>query len=140
MALRLSPTGRNITLKLRRILIIDDEFPVGYLIKINFEAEGYEAVLALSGEEGLEKAKASRPDLITLDVLMPEMDGFEVMEALKKDEALNSIPVMMISVVDEVGKKRGMELGAVDYLLKPIDFDNLLDRVRCLEIDNSPPR
>jgi len=139
MALRPSPTGRNITLKLRRILIIDDEFPVGYLIKINLEAEGYEAVIALSGEEGLEKAKANPPDLITLDVLMPEMDGFEVMEALKKDEALNSIPVMMISVVDEVGKKRGMELGAVDYVLKPIDFDNLLDRVRCLEIDNSPP-
>ncbi len=138
MALRPSPTGRNITLKLRRILIIDDDFPAGYLIKINLEAEGYEAVLALSGEEGLEKAKTNPPDLITLDVLMPEMDGFEVMEALKKDEALNSIPVMMISVVDEVGKRRGMELGAVDYLLKPIDFDNLLDRVRCLEIDNSP--
>jgi len=139
MALRPSPTGRNITLKLRRILIIDDEFPVGYLIKINLEAEGYEATLALSGEEGLEKAKASPPDLITLDVLMPEMDGFEVMEVLKRDEVLNSIPVMMISVVNEVRKKKGMELGAVDYLLKPIDFDNLLDRVRCLEIDNSPP-
>jgi len=139
MALRPSPTGRNITLKLRRILIIDDEFPVGYLIKINLEAEGYEATLALSGEEGLEKAKANPPDLITLDVLMPEMDGFEVMEVLKRDEVLNSIPVMMISVVNEVRKKKGMELGAVDYLLKPIDFDNLLDRVRCLEIDNSPP-
>ena len=139
MALRPSPTGRNITLKLRRILIIDDEFPVGYLIKINLEAEGYEATLALSGEEGLEKAKASPPDLITLDVLTPEMDGFEVMEVLKRDEVLNSIPVMMISVVDEVRKKKGMELGAVEYLLKPIDFDNLLDRVRCLEIDNSPP-
>nr|NIO18121.1 hypothetical protein [bacterium] len=67
MALRPSPTGRNITLKLRKILIIDDDFPVGYLIKINLEAEGYEAILALSGEEGLEKAKASPPDLITLD-------------------------------------------------------------------------
>jgi len=123
----------------RRILIIDDEFHVAYLIKINLEAEGYEVVLALSGEEALEKAKASPPDLITLDVLMPEMDGFEVMEALKRDERLNSIPVIMISVINEIRKKRGMEMGATDYLLKPIDFDNLLGRMRCLEMDKSPP-
>jgi len=126
-------------MKLRKILIIDDDFPVGYLIKINLEAEGYEATLALSGEEGLEKAKASPPDLITLDVLMPEMDGFKVLETLKKDEALNSIPVMMISVVNGIRKKRGMGMGAADYLFKPIDFDNLLDRMRYLEMDKSPP-
>ena len=126
-------------MKFRKILIIDDDFPVGLLIKINLEAEGYEAILALSGEEGLEKAKASPPDLITLDVLMPEMDGFEVLEALKRDEALNSIPVMMISVVNGIRKKKGMKMGAADYLLKPIDFDNLLDRMRCLEIDKSSP-
>jgi len=126
-------------MKFRRILIIDDDFHVGYLIKINLEAEGYETALALSGEEGLEKAKASTPDLITLDVLMPEMDGFEVLESLKRDEALNSIPVMMISVVNEIRKKKGMKMGAVDYLLKPIDFDNLLDRMRSLEMDKSPP-
>jgi len=126
-------------MKLRKVLIIDDEFPVGYLIKINLEAEGYEAVLALSGEEALEKARASPPDLITLDVLMPEMDGFEVLKALKREETLNSIPVMMISVVDETRKKRGIQMGAEDYLLKPIDFDNLLSKIRCLEMDKSPP-
>jgi len=125
-------------MKLRKILIIDDEFPVGYLIKINLEAEGYEATLALSGEEGLEKAKASPPDLITLDVLMPEMDGFQVLEALKRDEELNSVPVIIISVVNEMRRKRGIEMGAADYLLKPIDFDNLLNRIRCLETDKSP--
>jgi len=122
-------------MKLRKVLIIDDEFPVGYLIKINLEAEGYEAVLALSGEEALEKARASPPDLITLDVLMPEMDGFEVLKVLKREEALNSIPVMMISVVDETRKKRGIQMGAEDYLLKPIDFDNLLNKIRCLEME-----
>jgi len=126
-------------MKLHKILIVDDDFHVGYLIKINLEAEGYEVVLALSGEEGLEKARASPPDLITLDVLMPEMDGFEVLGVLKRDGALNSIPVIMISVVNEIRKKRGMEMGATDYILKPIDFDNLLDRMRCLEMDNSPP-
>jgi len=126
-------------MKLRKILIIDDEFPVGYLIKINLEAEGYEAVLALSGEEALEKARASPPDLITLDVLMPEMDGFEVLKALKRDEDLNSIPVMMISVIDGIRKKKGMAMGAVDYLFKPIDFDNLLNKIRSLEMDKSPP-
>jgi len=124
-------------MKFRRILIIDDDFHVGYLIKINLEAEGYETVLALSGEEALEKAKANRPDLITLDVLMPEMDGFDVLRVFKGDKTLKSIPVMMISVVNEIRKKRGMKMGAADYLLKPIDFDNLLDRVRCLEIGES---
>jgi len=123
-------------MKLRKILIIDDEFPAGYLIKINLEAEGYEAILALSGEEALEKARTSAPDLITLDVLMPEMDGFEVLEALKRDEALNSIPVMMISVINGIRKKRGIQMGAVDYLFKPIDFDNLLNKIRSLEKDN----
>jgi len=123
-------------MKLRKILIIDDEFPVGYLIKINLEAEGYEAILALSGEEALEKARTSAPDLITLDVLMPEMDGFEVLEALKRDEALNSIPVMMISVINGIRKKRGIQMGAVDYLFKPIDFDNLLNKIKSLEMDN----
>ncbi|MFB0526683.1 MAG: PleD family two-component system response regulator [bacterium] len=126
-------------MKLRKILIIDDEFPVGYLIKINLEAEGYEANLALSGEEALEKARASPPDLITLDVLMPEMDGFEVLRALKKDEALSSIPVLMISVINGIRKKRGIKMGAADYLFKPIDFDNLLDRMRCVEMDKGPP-
>ncbi|MBA7522410.1 Alkaline phosphatase synthesis transcriptional regulatory protein PhoP [subsurface metagenome] len=126
-------------MKRRKILIIDDEFPAGYLIKINLEAEGYEAVLALSGEEALEKARTSAPDLITLDVLMPEMDGFAVLEALKRDEALNSIPVMMISVINGIRKKRGIQMGAVDYLFKPIDFDNLLDKIRGLEMDKSPP-
>jgi len=126
-------------MKLRKILIIDDEFPVGYLIKINLEAEGYEVALALSGEEALEKARASPPDLITLDVLMPEMDGFEVLRVLKRDEALNSIPVMMISVVNGMRKKRGIQMGAADYLLKPIDFENLLSKMRRLEMDKSPP-
>ena len=124
-------------MKFRKVLIIDDDFHVGYLIKINLEAEGYETVLALSGEEGLEKVRANRPDLITLDVLMPEIDGFEVLLALKIDKALKSIPVMMISVVNEIRKKRGLKMGAADYLLKPIDFDNLLDRMRRLEIGES---
>ena len=125
-------------MKLRKILIIDDEFHTGYLIKINLEAEGYEVFLALSGEEGLEKAKTSTPDLITLDVLMPAMDGFEVLQALKRDKGLNLIPVIMISVVNGIRKKKGIKMGAADYLLKPIDFDNLLNRVRCLETDKSP--
>jgi len=124
---------RRIRMKLRKILIIEDEFTVGYLIKLNLEAEGYEVILALSGEEGLEKAKANSPDLITLDVLMPEMDGFQVLGILKRDERLNSVPVIMISVVNEIRKKRGLEMGAADYLLKPIDFDNLLNRIIRLE-------
>ena len=120
-------------MKLRKILIIDDEFHTGYLIKINLETEGYKVFLALSGEEGLEKAKASTPDLITLDVLMPGMNGFEVLQALKRDKGLNLIPVIMISVVNGIRKKKGIKMGAADYLLKPIDFESLLNRMRGLE-------
>ena len=126
-------------MKLRKILIIEDEFTAAYLIKVNLEAEGYEVILALGGEEGLEKARANAPDLITLDVLMPKMDGFQVLGTLKTDEGLNSVPVIMISVVNEIRRKRGLEMGAADYLLKPIDFDNLLNRIRCLEMGESPP-
>ncbi len=126
-------------MKLRKVLIVEDEFHVGYLIKINLEAEGYEVILALGGQEGLEKARASPPDLITLDVLMPEMDGFRVLQALKRERALSLIPVIMISVVNGIRKRKGIKMGAADYILKPIDFDNLLDRIRCLEMDKSPP-
>jgi len=126
-------------MKLRKILIIEDEFHAGFLIKVNLETEGYEVILALSGEEGLEKARANAPDLITLDVLMPKMDGFQVLGTLKTDEGLNSVPVIMISVVNEIRKKRGLKMGAADYLLKPIDFDNLLNRIRRLEMGESPP-
>jgi len=126
-------------MRLRKILIIEDEFYAGYLIKINLEAEGYKVILALSGEEGVEKAKASPPDLITLDVLMPDMDGFQVLGTLKTKEELKSVPVIMISVVNEVRKKRGLEMGAADYLLKPIDFDSLLNRIRHLEAGESLP-
>jgi len=127
-------------MKFRKVLIIEDEFHVGYLIKINLEAEGYEVILALGGQEGLEKARASPPDLITLDVFMPDMDGFEVLGALKRDQRLNSIPVIVISVVNEIRKRRGLEMGAIDYLLKPIDFENLLNRMRYLEMDGSSPK
>jgi len=126
-------------MKLRKILIIEDEFHVGYLLKISLEAEGYEAILALGGEEGLEKVRATSPDLVTLDVLMPDMDGFQVLEVLKRDKELNSIPVIMISVVNEIRKKKGLRMGALDYLLKPIDFDNLLDKIKRLELGESPP-
>jgi len=126
-------------MRLRKVLIIDDDLAVGSLIKINLEAEGYEAILALSGEEGLEKAKVNLPDLITLDVLMPEMDGFQVLGYLKRDEELNSIPVIMISVVNKIRMKKGLQMGAADYLLKPIDFDELLNKIRRLEMNNGPP-
>jgi CheY-like chemotaxis protein len=85
--------------------------------------EGLRVVVAADGKEGLRLAKAERPDAITLDVLMPGMDGWAVLSALKADPALADIPVIMITIIDE--KHVGYALGAADYLTKPIEWKRL---------------
>ena len=85
--------------------------------------EGFDVVTASSGEEGLRLAREKRPSIITLDVVMPGIDGWTVLKALKSDAELSAIPVIMISISDE--KSRGLALGAANYLVKPVDRDLL---------------
>jgi signal transduction histidine kinase len=106
-----------------RILVIDDDPAVCELMQRVCTREGFDVVTASSGEEGLRLARERRPALITLDVVMPGIDGWTVLKTLKEDGDLASIPVIMISISDE--KSRGLALGAANYLVKPVDRDRL---------------
>ncbi|HYP34799.1 MAG TPA: response regulator [Stellaceae bacterium] len=105
------------------VLVIDDDATARELIADHLKAEGFSAVTAAGGMEGLKLAKELRPTAITLDVIMPDLDGWSVLTALRQDPELAEIPVIMITIVDE--HRRGIALGAAGYLTKPIDREQL---------------
>jgi PAS domain S-box-containing protein len=107
------------------ILVIDDDPTARDLMRRALAGEGYDVITAQSGAEGLQRARDVAPDLITLDVLMPEMDGWDVLRELKSDAQLRHIPVIMASILDE--KNQGYALGAAGYLNKPIQRAELRD-------------
>ncbi len=107
----------------QRMLVIDDDPSVCELMTRLCGKEGYEVVTAGTGEEGLKLAREKRPNLITLDVMMPGMDGWTVLKTLKADPQLSSIPVVMMTIADD--RARGLALGASDYLVKPVDRNRL---------------
>ncbi len=106
------------------ILAIDDDPNDLDILQENLHEAGYQVAGAASGEEGLAKARTLHPDVITLDVMMPNKDGWQVLYDLKADPGTHDIPVIMLTVVDK--KPLGYQLGAADYLLKPFDSDTLL--------------
>ncbi|MCG5059124.1 MAG: response regulator [Limnoraphis sp. WC205] len=110
------------------ILVIDDDLMAQDLIVRSLTAEGIKIETASSGQEGLRKAKELHPDAITLDIMMPSMDGWTVLSALKADPELADIPVIVLSFVSN--KTRGFALGASDYLIKPVDGKRLGNLVR----------
>jgi len=119
------------------VLVIDDDESVRDLVARLADREGFRCLTASRGAEGLGLAKAFRPALITLDVMMPEMDGWTVLSALKSDPDLARIPVVMLTVVDE--KSLGFSLGAADYMTKPIDRDQLARLLQKHHRDDRPP-
>jgi GAF domain-containing protein/DNA-binding response OmpR family regulator len=110
------------------VLVIDDEAAVRDLMQRFLTKEGFRVVTASGGEEGLRRARELRPDAITLDVMMPGMDGWAVLSALKADPAVADIPVIMLTIVDD--RNLGYTLGASDYLTKPIDRERLVTVLR----------
>jgi CheY-like chemotaxis protein len=106
------------------VLVIDDEAAVRDLMQRFLGKEGFRVVAAAGGEEGLRRARELRPDAITLDVMMPGMDGWAVLSALKADPDVAEIPVIMLTIVDD--RNLGYALGASDYLTKPIDRERLV--------------
>jgi PAS domain S-box-containing protein len=115
----------SITVEGSSVLVIDDDPSVRDLVKRSLSKEGLSVITAANGEEGLELARKHRPDVITLDVQMPGMDGWEVLKALKSDPSLREIAVVMMTNIDE--KSTGYSLGAAEYMTKPIDRDRLID-------------
>ena len=111
----------------RTVLVIDDDPEACEIIAHHLKRDGFEVVVANSGAEGLRRAREIRPAAITLDVVMPEMDGWSVLSALKADDDLNDIPVVMVSMVDD--KSTGYTLGATSYLTKPVDRERLLESI-----------
>ena len=118
------------------LLVVDDNEDNRYTLTRRLKRQGYvDVATAEHGRQALELMAARAFDLVLLDVMMPEMDGYEVLETMKADPALRGIPVVMISALDEVDSvARCVELGAEDYLTKPFNPTHLRDRVRaCLE-------
>jgi CheY-like chemotaxis protein len=105
------------------VLVIDDDPTVRELMERFLTREGFPVVTAANGVEGLRRARELRPAAITLDVVMPDLDGWTVLAALKGDPALADIPVIFVTILDE--KTKGYSLGAADYLVKPVDRERL---------------
>lgn len=106
------------------VLVIDDDPVARDILQGVLEAEGYTVATAIDGDAGLERARELKPALITLDVVMPEKDGWTLLQDLKADPELADIPVLMVSIVDE--KHKGFSLGVADYMTKPVDRKRLL--------------
>jgi diguanylate cyclase (GGDEF)-like protein len=116
-----------------RILIVDDHEDNIELLRARLEARGYGIDTAMDGEEALARVAASAPDLILLDVMMPRIDGFEVVRRLKSDKSLPFIPIILQTALDSTEHKvEGLDAGADDYITKPINFAELEARVKSM--------
>jgi PAS domain S-box-containing protein len=109
------------------VLIIDDDQAIHDLLERDFADQGYEVLHAMGGREGLKVAKAARPDLITLDIIMPDLDGWSVLKALKDEPELRDIPVVLVTIMAD--RDMGFALGAADFVTKPFERELLMQAV-----------
>lgn len=115
----------------KRILIVEDEQDMVKLLRMRLETDGYEVISAADGQDGLEKAHNEKPDLIILDLILPNIDGYTVCGLLKKDTRYAKIPIIMFTVrTQESDKKLGEELGADAYITKPFQPQVLLVKIK----------
>src|ERR1700722_14036211 len=114
-----------------RILVVDDEPEAVELVEFNLKQSGYSVTTAVDGAEALKKARSQTPDLIVLDVMLPEMDGFEICKTLRLESATAQTPILMLTAkAAEIDRVLGLELGADDYLTKPFSPRELLLRIK----------
>ncbi len=115
------------------ILVVDDERDLLDLIEYNLKKEGFKVLKAENGEEGINKAKEHRPDLILLDIMMPKMDGLEAVEIMRKDEDLKKTPIIFLTArSDEKTEIDGLNKGGDDYITKPISTTKLVSRIKAV--------
>jgi len=113
-----------------RILVVDDEPRMVRFVRMNLDLEGYAVIEANSGMEALEKVRSELPDLVLLDVMLPEMDGFETLQEIRR---VSTVPVIMLTVKgEETDRIRGLDLGADDYVTKPFSPRELASRIRAV--------
>ena len=122
-----------------KILVVDDEIYIVHILDFSLGMEGYEVLTALDGEQALEKARAEKPDLIVLDIMMPKLDGYETCKRLKADDATKHIPVILLSAKGRnVDQKVGFEVGADDYITKPFSPRKLVERINAVLGQGTP--
>jgi len=115
----------------QKILVVDDEPEAVELVEFNLKQAGYAVATAADGADALKKARSQSPDLIVLDVMLPEMDGFEICKTLRIDPATARVPILMLTAkAAEIDRVLGLELGADDYLTKPFSPRELLLRIK----------
>lgn len=118
---------------MNKILVIDDEQSINELIKINLELAGYKVIQALDGVIGFALAKQELPNVIVLDVMMPEVDGFTVAQRIRQNDSTKNIPILMLTALSQLDNKvKGFDLGVDDYLTKPFEMEELRVRLRAL--------
>ena len=118
---------------LGRVLVVDDDDVIRQLITVNLELEGFDVATAIDGQDCLDRVKDVRPDVITLDVMMPRLDGWEAASRLRADPATAGIKVVLLSArAQEADLERGSRIGVDAYLTKPFDPDELIAVVRRL--------
>ena len=116
-----------------RVLVVDDDDVIRQLITVNLELEGFEVIPAVDGQDALDKVKDARPEVVTLDVMMPRVDGWEAAARLRADPETAHIKVILLSArAQESDIQRGERIGVDAYLTKPFDPDELIDVVRRL--------
>lgn len=118
---------------MNKILVIDDDNSINELIKINLELAGYKIIQALDGIKGFALAKQELPNVIVLDVMMPEVDGFTVAQRIRQNDSTKNIPILMLTALSQINDKvKGFDIGVDDYLVKPFEMDELKVRIRAL--------
>ncbi len=117
--------------KIRRVLIIEDEKAMAEILAICLKREGYEIYIAYDGEEGLEKIRSQKPDLVLLDLILPKLDGRDLLKIIKDDEKTKDIPVVILSgMTQQWDRNIGLELGADEYIEKPLDMIKLASQLK----------
>lgn len=118
---------------MNKILVIDDDKAINELVKINLELIGYKVIQALDGIKGFALVKQELPNLVVLDVMMPEVDGYTVAQRIRQNPETKNIPILMLTALSQIDDKvKGFDIGVDDYLTKPFEMEELKVRIRAL--------